>query len=72
VRKAEYPQRSCRQPVAGSHQDYSCELPELHPGPDASLSVPDSVTARDAWEAANPGWEKLSGFDDPFKDIAPA
>jgi hypothetical protein len=51
--------------------DYPCELPEHHVGPDATFWVKRSVTARDAWEAANPGWEKLSKFDDPFKDIAP-
>lgn len=71
MNKAEYPQRSCRMPVAGEFQDYPCELPELHPGPDASFSVRDSVIRRDAWEAGNPGWEKLTGMDDPFKEIKP-
>jgi hypothetical protein len=46
-------------------------LPEHHAGPDASTSVPRSVKARDAWEAANPGWEKLAVFADPFEEIKP-
>ena len=71
MEKAAYPQRSCRTPVAGDHMDYPCEIREWHPGPHASYSVPRSVTARDAWEAANPGWEKLSTMDDPFREIAP-
>jgi hypothetical protein len=71
MKKAEYPQRSCRQPVQGKHADHSCELPEHHPGPDASFSVPESVRRRDAWEAANPGWEKTSVFDDPFSELGP-
>lgn len=69
MKRAEYPQRSCRQPVQGLHQDYSCELPEHHPGPDASFSVKPSVEKRDAWEEANPGWEKLTVFDDPFGEV---
>jgi hypothetical protein len=50
--------------------DYTCEITENHPGPHASFSVAASVTARDAWEDAHPGWEQLSSFDDPFKDVA--
>jgi hypothetical protein len=71
VETAEYPQRKCRTPVPGLHMDYPCEVREHHPGPCASLSVPDSVAKRDAWEAAHPGWEKLSTFDDPFRGVAP-
>jgi len=71
VKKAEYPQRMCREPVQGGAQDYWCELPEGHAGPPASFSVQASVARRDAWEAANPGWEKMSAFDDPFKDVTP-
>jgi hypothetical protein len=70
VKKAQYPQRSCRIPVPGDALDYPCEIVEHHPGPHASFSVRRSVQARDAWEAANPGWEKVSAFSDPFKDIA--
>lgn len=70
MEKAQYPQRSCRRPVPGDHMDYTCEIVEHHPGPDASFSVPRSVVARDKWEAEHPGWERLSEFDDPFRDIA--
>lgn len=69
MKTAEYPERKCRIPVAGDHMDYLCEIREHHVGPCASTSVPRSVAARDAWEAANPGWESLSQFDDPFKDL---
>jgi hypothetical protein len=51
--------------------DYPCEISEHHVGPCASLSVPASVTKRDAWEAANPGFENLSSFDDPFEGLTP-
>lgn len=71
MKKAEYPFRSCRTPVAGQWQDYVCDVREWHAGPCASLSVASSVKRRDEWEEANPGWEKLSQFDDPFKDIRP-
>jgi hypothetical protein len=71
MKKAEYPQRSCRMHVPGQHQDYLCEIFEHHAGPCANASVPHSVTQRDAWEAANPGWEKLSAMDDPFREIKP-
>jgi hypothetical protein len=33
--------------------------------------VPESVSRRDTWEAANPGWEKLGQFADPFEQIKP-
>lgn len=68
---AQYPDRKCRQPVAAEFQDHPCELIEHHAGPDASLSVATSVKRRDEWEAANPGWEKLSSFADPFEVIKP-
>jgi len=57
--------------VAGQHQDYLCEIFEHHTGPCANQSVPHSVQRRDTWEAENPGWETLSAFDDPFKEIKP-
>lgn len=63
MRKAEFPQRTCREPVWGV-QAYSCELPDLHPGPHASFSVKESVERRDAWEAANTGWEGEIGSSD--------
>ena len=33
MKKAEYPQRSCRMHVPGVHQDYLCEIFEHHAGP---------------------------------------
>jgi hypothetical protein len=75
LKKAEYPQRSCRQPVAGQWIDHPCELAGaegIHPGPCASFSVPESVVKRDAWEAANPNWGKMeSPFADPFGEVKP-
>jgi hypothetical protein len=68
---AEYPERKCRLPVAGPVQDYPCEVREYHAGPCATLSVRTSTERRDTWEAANPGWERLSSFDDPFRTITP-
>lgn len=50
MERAEYPQRTCREPVAGTYQMYTCEIAELHKGPCASLSSPASVAARDRWE----------------------
>ena len=74
MQKAVYPQRTCRHhriPGPSGVTDYSCELPEFHAGPPASLSVPQSVVERDRWEEAHPGWEKTSGFSDPFEEIKP-
>lgn len=64
MEKAEFPQRTCREPVAGAYQNYNCELPDIHPGPCASYSVLSSVERRDAWEAANPEWKKDIGSSD--------
>lgn len=50
MKPAEYPERTCREPVSGEYLVYSCELAELHPGPCASYSAKASVTAREAWE----------------------
>jgi hypothetical protein len=70
VKSAEYPQRRCRQPVTEDGLiDHWCDLPELHPGPCAPSALPAAVTRRDAWEAANPGWERLAGNMDPFTGI---
>lgn len=68
MNKAAFPQRTCREPVAGSYQNYSCELPDLHPGPCASFSVVSSVERRDAWEAAHEGWEERIGVMDILVD----
>lgn len=64
MRKAEFPQRTCREPVAGAYQNYNCELPDVHPGPCASFSVIESVRRRDTWEADHPGWETDIGSID--------
>jgi hypothetical protein len=59
---AEYPQRKCREGVWGDlGVAHTCELPDLHPGPCASLSVESSVRRRDAWEEDHQGWEKQIG-----------
>lgn len=68
MKTAEYPQRKCRLPVAGVHQDQVCAVREHHAGPCAAPEIPDSVKRRDAWEAEHPGWEKMSAFDDPFRE----
>lgn len=67
MRKAEFPQRTCREAVWGV-QAYACELPDMHPGPCASYSVQDSVTRREAWEEANPGWENDIGSSTVWAD----
>lgn len=64
MEKAEFPQRTCREPVAGEYQNYWCEIADLHPGPCASFSVKASVERRDAWEAAHPGWRTDIGSSD--------
>lgn len=64
MEKAEFPQRTCREPVAGEYQNYWCELPDIHPGPCASFSVRSSVERRDAWEKSNPDWRKDIGSSD--------
>jgi hypothetical protein len=62
-----FPERSCREPVDGNYgQVGTCSVVTNHPGPCASLSVSASVTRRDAWEKANPGWENELAGDDPF------
>lgn len=71
IRWAEFPQRKCRQPFTDDGlTDKTCDLPELHPGPDASRASKASVSRRLAWERDHPGWEKLAGHDDPFEDVA--
>jgi hypothetical protein len=50
--------------------DYPCEIFEHHLGPCATFWVARSVTARDAWEADHPDWEKTSAFGDPLRDVA--
>ena len=55
IKKAEWPERSCREPVWGRYQSYACELPDLHRGPCVSLSVQDSVQRREIWEDQQKG-----------------
>ncbi len=71
MKVAEHPERKCREPIQNGFATYWCEVKEWHAGPHATLSDPESVRRRDEWEAAQPGWEKLSEFDDPFKKIVP-
>lgn len=52
IKKAVWPERTCRDAVWGVHSAYTCELPDLHKGPCVSLSVKDSVTRREMWEKA--------------------
>jgi hypothetical protein len=62
VQKAEYPQRQCRDHVFNDHgMGYTCELPELHPGPHANTSVKTTVENRDRWEDRNPEWRDKIG-----------
>lgn len=55
MRKASYPERTCRVMVPGEFQNHSCEVVEYHRGPCATESVPRSVEIRDAWEKAHQG-----------------
>lgn len=67
MKAAEYPQKSCRDPLFGaSGIGYACELPALHTGPCANFSAADSVSRRDLWESENPnqaGQSTLGGGD---------
>jgi hypothetical protein len=70
VEKAEYPQRQCREPVTEDGLiDHFCDGPELHPGPHAPSTSKAALERREAWEDANPGWEKLMAPSDPFAEI---
>lgn len=65
MKRAEFPQRSCREPIWQDLITYACELPDLHPGPCASTTLTASAIRRDAWEKANPNW--LADMkDDPY------
>jgi hypothetical protein len=71
MQKRQYPQAQCKEVVwsrQGSGQAYPCELPNWHPGPCGSFSVPQSVEARDAWEAENPDWQQNLGTGDFIVD----
>jgi hypothetical protein len=72
VKFAEYPQRKCREQfIMTLHVDLTCDLPELHPGPPASMGSKLSIERREQWEADHPGWEQMIRNDDPFKEIRP-
>lgn len=65
MKRAEYPATTCREPLSSSAGlTYLCELVVEHPGPCASFSIARTVTARNAWEMANPGWESGVGTRD--------
>ncbi|MFF7198250.1 hypothetical protein ACFZAM_31640 [Streptomyces sp. NPDC008079] len=53
-RLPQWPERACRLLVAGEFANHSCEVPEAHQGPHASMSVPQSVSIRAAWEKQHP------------------
>jgi hypothetical protein len=61
-----FPERSCREHVEGNGQIGLCSVIESHLGPCASLTIPGSITRRDAWEKANPDWENGLAGHDPF------
>ncbi|MCX4799657.1 hypothetical protein OG497_38020 [Streptomyces sp. NBC_01242] len=65
MRTPVWPERACRDMVNGETALYSCDVVESHHGPHASLSVPQSVEQRLAWEAKNPGKREPAGTD-PF------
>ena len=65
MKVVEFPGRKCREAVWNDLIAYSCELPDLHPGPCASTSLASSVTRRDEWEQANPTW-RTDMKDDPY------
>lgn len=70
VRYAEYPERKCRRAQApDGFNDHFCDLKELHPGPCCPKTLRGAEGRRLAWEAANPGWEKLAKDDDPFAGV---
>jgi hypothetical protein len=72
MKAAEYPEHKCLMPAGtDTSPNHFCDLRQLHPGPCAALSYPPSVEARDKWEESNPGFEKLTVMDDPFRDIKP-
>lgn len=62
-----WPERACREPVAGEFANHSCEIVESHEGPHASQSVPQSVTHRQEWEKKNPDKLEPTAAADPFQ-----
>jgi hypothetical protein len=73
VKIATYPQRKCRGPVHGDHNDGSCEIVEWHRGPCADTGIPASVARREAWEKANPEQaDAVESLGDPYRDEKPS
>ncbi|QDN94920.1 hypothetical protein FNV58_00910 (plasmid) [Streptomyces sp. RLB1-9] len=66
IRLPVFPERTCREPVAGEFAIHSCEVVEGHLGPHASQSVAKSIELRLTWENRN--LDKLEPTDasDPF------
>lgn len=56
---AAFPERKCRETIwSDLGMAYSCDLPDRHPGPHATLSLGQTVEARDRWEANHPDWRE--------------
>lgn len=68
MQKAEYPEKTCREPVPGLMQVYWCELPLTHPGPCASFSVKISEEIRNRYEEEHPDWREHVGSIDIIVD----
>lgn len=66
MRTPVFPERACRDQVAGEFAIHSCEVVEGHLGPHASLSVKASVETRLAWENRNLGKLEPTAAADPF------
>lgn len=61
-----WPERTCREPVAGEFASHSCEVVEAHLGPHASQSVKSSVERRQQWEAEHPEELEPTSAADPY------
>lgn len=66
IRTPVFPERACRDQVAGEFAIHSCEVVEGHLGPHASLSVKESVEQRLAWENRNLDKLEPTSAADPF------
>ncbi|MFD7835522.1 hypothetical protein [Streptomyces sp. NPDC059761] len=61
-----WPERACRDLVNGEYATHSCDVVEGHLGPHASMSVPQSVAQRAAWEKRNPDKLEPTAASDPY------
>lgn len=66
IRTPVWPERACRDLVAGEFANHSCDVVEGHLGPHASLSVLKSVETRLRWENEHPGELEPTSAADPF------